>query len=263
MSVLQAIILGLIQGLTEFLPISSSGHLVIAENLLGLRDQTVLFIVLIHVATLVAVMVYFWREILRVRLTDILWVIMGTIPAVVVGFLFKDFLESLFTSVNLVGLALMVTGIVNILTDRKLKKVESHRIEAKKSTPVLPLTWRQAVGVGIAQAIAITPGISRSGSTVAAGVWQGLPREIAFRFSFFLAMPAILGALVLELKDFGLSQLAGLFSPIYLVGMLFAFVGGMLSLKLFDLVLKKAKLNWFGYYAFGVGLLAFLVSIWV
>ena len=108
MLVIQAIILGLVQGLTEFLPISSSGHLVIAEDLLGLRNQVVLFIVLIHVATLVAVMVYFWREILRVRLTDILWVIVGTIPAVVVGFLFKDFLESLFASVSLVGLALMV-----------------------------------------------------------------------------------------------------------------------------------------------------------
>lgn len=263
MSAFQAILLGLVQGLTEFLPISSSGHLTLFGNLLRVDDSgKVLFFVLLHVATLLSVVVYFFRDLIRLRVRDLVMLAIGTIPALIVGLFAKDLIESLFSMPAIVSVMLMVTGAINIAADKKiahdLKKNDSEKPE--KESFEAP-GWKQSLLIGCAQAAAIIPGISRSGSTVAAGVFQDVPRRRAFTFSFMLSIPAILGAAVLELKDY-FSQTSSLtLSTAELLGLGVAFLAGLLSLSLFSIVIKKAQLRWFGYYAILVGILTlFLFS---
>lgn len=263
MSVFQAILLGLVQGLTEFLPISSSGHLTLFGNLLRVDDSgKVLFFVLLHVATLLSVVVYFFRDLIRLRVRDVAMIAIGTVPAVIVGLLAKDVIESLFSMPAIVSVMLMVTGAINIAADKKiahdLKKTDQEKTE--KEVFVTP-SWKQSLLIGCAQAAAIIPGISRSGSTVAAGLFQDVPRRRAFTFSFMLSIPAILGAAVLELSDY-LSQTDSFsLSMAELFGFGMAFLAGLVSLSIFSTVIKKAKLRWFGYYAIFVGILTlFLFS---
>lgn len=258
MSIFQSVVLGLVQGFTEFLPISSSGHLVLFGSLLKLDESSqLLFFAMLHVATLLSVLIFFIRDLVKLRLKDYLIIGVGTVPAVIVGLLFKDFLESLFSVVFLTSITLVITGIVNILVDRRLQTLQPQPLEETSLTP----NWKQAMTVGIAQAIAIIPGISRSGSTVAAGVFMNMPRAQAFKFSFFLSIPAILGATLLEAADtISQTQSFSLTLP-ELLGMCGAFVGGLLSLKLFSLVIHKAQLKWFGYYVITVGILSGLYFV--
>jgi len=255
----QGLFLGAIQGLTEFLPISSSGHLVIFQQLLGLTEPVLTFDVFIHMGTLLAILIFFGRSLFKVTFREWVLVAIGTVPAAAVGILFKDQIAAMFSSGRTVGLELIVSGCINFYTDRKLNprkpgKDNSSKLEGNQTTE--QLTPLKSIGIGIAQAIAIIPGISRSGSTVAGAVAFGLKREEAFRFSFLLAIPALLGAGVLEAKDVLSADSLSIEVAPYLAGVIAAFGFGLASLALFRYVINKAKLEWFGWYCVILGVIA-------
>ena len=249
MTPLEAIILGIVQGATEFLPVSSSGHLVIGQTLLGVSSPGVVFEVAVHVATLVSILVVYRtrvgelavgavrRDPASLRYVGLL--VVATLPAVVVGLLFEDVVEALFENPVAPGVALLVTGLV-LWTSR------SALPRAKGSVP----TWTAALLIGIAQAFAITPGISRSGSTVVAALWLGVaPREAA-AFSFLMAVPAISGAAVLQLGDLGGGDLG--WAPLAL-GSAFAAVTGVLAIRTFVAMLARESFHFFAPYCWIVG----------
>ena len=247
MSYLQAVFLAMVQGLTEFLPVSSSGHLVIFQKLLGL-EPPVLFDVLVHVGTLGAVVVYFRKELFKLSRQTIWLVVIGTVPAVVVGLLLQPYLVQIFDSLRSIGMALLITAGLLFLSQgfKPLNKGFKQ------------MGWSDGVLVGLFQALAILPGVSRSGVTIAVGLSRKLKRETAFRFSFFLAIPAILGALFLQMPTLILSPCGYLGQAI--LGMVVAGIVGYISLKILENFLLKAKFWVFGFYCLclGIGILLFL-----
>lgn len=257
MTVIEALLLGIIQGFTEFLPISSSGHLVFAQYLLGINTPTLTFDIFIHFTTLFAIIVYFAKDLLKITKKEIILLIIGTIPAVFVGLFFKDIIEAAFNSIRYVSLELIASGAINFWIYKKLKKPSDTEIQSLED-----VSYKQALFVGIGQAIAISPGISRSGTTVLTGLLNNFSREQAFRFSFLLAIPAIMGASVLGAIDViqDPSQLAQISLQSYFVGGLAAFVVGLLSLKLFEYVIKKAQMHYFAAYCVVLGVLMFIIS---
>ena len=218
MNVLQAVILAIIQGIAEFLPISSSGHLVLAQKVMGLATPPVAFDILLHVATLGAI---FWFLGRKLKQSLRMWklVIVGSIPAGVVGLLVQPYLEDIFNSLAIVGVGLVVTGIVLLATKFKDKHQQ--------------LSYKTAVLIGMAQAVAILPGVSRSGSTIATALWLGVGSQEALRFSLLLAVPAILGAQMLEIDKL-LNN--GTSLEINLIGFGVALVVGLAALKLQNLL---------------------------
>ena len=249
MTLLEAIILGVIQGLTEFLPISSSGHLVLSQYVLDLKLKGNSFEIVTHLGTLVSVLCIFWKEILSLTLdiTDknnrkyIFYLILGTIPAVIIGFGAKSYISELFESVQLVSIALMVTGLI-LFFSKKVKN-NSLQIDAKK-----------AFLIGITQAIAIVPGISRSGITICTALALGMSGKNAAKFSFLLAIPAISGAGLLLALD---PQSDITFIPLTSLIMAFmsSFIVGYICLKWLLNLLESGKFYFFGYYCFMIGLI--------
>lgn len=274
MNVIKAIILGVIQGLTEFLPVSSSGHLVLGQRLFGLKESELLFDIILHIATLVAVVIVFRREIAalaaelfrlpgRVRNREsmaALWrerptfrllvlIAAGSIPTGLIGFGFKDMFESLFASTYAVGLALLVTGSVLFLT--KMAKVRDRKITG--------FGIKDALLIGLAQGLAITPGLSRSGMTISAGLFLGLDRELAARYSFLLFIPAVLGALAVQLVSSG----PGVFGPAALAaGFAAALVSGLAALTLLLKLVQRGHLHYFAYYCWLAGLVTVGLTLW-
>ena len=262
MTFFQAVFLGLLQGLTEFLPVSSSGHLAIAQHFLhGFAQPGVLFDVLLHLATACAVVVYFRRDCLLLakapfsngpeaplyrRLLKLL--VIGSIPTAVIGLLFKDFFISLFHNLTVVSLMLLVTGGLLFLSERLRS---GHRREGD-------LTLWDVLLVGTAQGGAIIPGISRSGATIAVLLLKGVDGETAARFSFLLALPAIVGAGFLSVGDLSEVSAAGL--PIYLTGMLVAFATGLLSIHWLLAVVRRRRLYAFGFYCCLVGVFFLILA---
>ncbi|MBU8920839.1 MAG: undecaprenyl-diphosphate phosphatase [Bacteroidales bacterium] len=270
--VIIVIVLAIIQGLTEFLPVSSSGHLVIAGALLGSRDPagagSIMFEIAVHVGTLGAVVTVYRKKIvalvrtaagwifpaLRINETfkdDSLyigWIFLGSIPAGLVGILFKDRIEGMFDSPGIVSGLLIVTGVMLLLS--KGRGGDSS------------LTWKTVILIGIAQAVAIFPGCSRSGWTIAVALLMGIGFERGAEFSFMLSLPAILGALLLELVDGGV-----IFSTssmiLLVIGTVTAFVAGLFALKLLIYILKKGSFYRFAWYLIpaGLGLLAYFMII--
>lgn len=257
MTYFDAVLLGILQGLTEFLPVSSSGHLVLAQAILGVKQPGVSFEVLAHLGTLLAVLIYFRLPIallirsifdgnMKKERAVIGYLIIGTIPAGLAGLLFRDFFEQAFSSPVMTSLMLFVTGLI-LLSTRFYRK-------GGKSIGVL-----SAIIMGIGQAAAILPGISRSGTTIAVGMASGVESSRVAEFSFLLAIPVILGAVVLkrnELLDIN-SSLIGQ----YLAGMVFSFLLGLVAVHVVMTVVKRGKLDYFAYYCFaasGVGLYLFL-----
>ncbi|RJP29621.1 MAG: undecaprenyl-diphosphate phosphatase [Candidatus Omnitrophota bacterium] len=234
---LKFIILGVIQGVTEFLPVSSSGHLVILQHIFGVSEKELAIALILHLGTLLSLVVFFYKEIigaLRDR-QKILLIIIVTAATGIIALSAKDFFESLFNDIKPVGISLFVTGIMLVLTKFINTGIKRDSISKKDS-----------LLMGIVQGIAIIPGISRSGSTISALLFRGIDRKAAFSFSFLASIPAILGAFILEFKEveFGikgdaLSMCAGLF---------FSFICGIASLWLLKRVLIKDKLHYFGYY---------------
>lgn len=263
MSLLDAILLGILQGATEFLPVSSSGHLVLAQHLLGDFEQPgVLFDVLLHVGSMVAVVLYFWRDL--TGLISSLWrsdaqaaqqrfmvklLIAGSVPTAVIGLLFKDFFIGLFERPDIVCVMLLLTGSLLWLAER-LRNREPARKE---------MNLVDALLVGTVQGAAIIPGISRAGSTIAALLLRGIDGETAARFSFLLALPAVFGAALLSLKDLNAVP-PGTLLP-YSAGTVAAMVTGLLCIHLLMGVIRRHRLHWFAFYCWtvgGLGLLYFL-----
>lgn len=250
----QAVVLGILQGLTEFLPVSSSGHLVLGQHLLGLKEPEMLFDVAVHMGTLIAVAAFFWRQLwtmlrgLWARDEDgergrrlILLVFMGSLPTAAMGLLFRHDFESLFGSVTAVGVALIVTGALLMAT---------HFAPPARRDIWRMGVWRALV-IGLVQGIAITPGISRSGSTISAALLLGVDRRLAAEFSFVLSLPAILGALLLHVKDLGPEQAVAW--PPLAIGAVAAGVTGILALKLLIGVVQRGGLHWFAFYCWLLG----------
>ena len=253
MELIKALILGMVQGATEFLPVSSSGHLVLGSHLLGFSEQGIVFDVMLHLGTLLSVCVVFRTELLEMARAPFRWlsgwagenqrmyllwdlyVLVATIPIVIVGALYRDQIKSLFTSVTTVCLMLIVTGLMMIVS--RYLPDRGCRINSAR-----------AFLIGCGQALAIIPGVSRSGTTIFTGMLLGINRETVARFSFIMSLPAILGAAVLNLGEVleyppSADQLV-----ILLAGTAAAAVTGYLAIILLLDVIRKNRLPWFGYY---------------
>lgn len=279
LSILNAVFLGALQGATEFLPVSSSGHLVIAQGLLGVRLENggmMAFDVCLHFGTLLAIVAAFWRDLAQIvasffrrgacsgpageasgaeRMTDRearrlgVFLIIGTLPAVVLGLSLKGFFERLFSDALAAAIMLLVTGAI----------LWGTRFIADREIPLSRMGWHRALAVGLAQAVAIVPGISRSGSTIAGGLYLGLDRRLAARFAFLLAVPAIGGATALQIKDLTLLSRGDLLATI--VGSAVAAAVGFICVQWMLHVVRRGRLSWFAYYCWAAGLaaLAFLI----
>ncbi len=250
MELFEAIILGLIQGLTEFLPVSSSGHLVLFQSIFGLHEATQSFNILLHMSTLIAVFIYYRKDIWDLmchpfqRTTALL--IAGTIPTVILALLFNDTLNSIFGAGKFLGFNFIFTGCVLLFAD--------SRKNGKKK--IRNMSIFDALIVGTMQGIAITPAISRSGMTISGCLARGMNRENAARFSFLLSIPAILGAMVLTVKDMlsGEVSLGETFGVLPIaIGCIAAAVSGYLAIRFMVSVIKNGKLKWFSVYVFLLG----------
>lgn len=272
MDIFQAIIIGLVQGLTEFLPVSSSAHLIFAQQALGVSDVGLAFDVLMHVGTLVAVIVYFFNDIVNMikgfllSLVDLkngnfmgeikkdpykklAWLtILATIPVGVVGVLFNDMIESMFQGLTIPAFLLLVTGCLLYASQR----MNSGRIDVRN------VTIKEALIMGCGQALAILPGLSRSGTTIAAGLFAGLDKEFAAKFSFILSIPAILGAAVFQLKDLsgGSVEIGAC-----IAGFVVAVISGYLAISVLLKIVREKSLDIFAYYCWIVGLIVLIGSL--
>ena len=261
MSWIEALILGIVQGLTEFLPVSSSGHLAIGKALFGIETADLSFEVIVHAATVLATILVFWKDIVALLqgLFKFKWnaetryiclILLSMIPVFIVGMFFKDRVEALFgNGLLVVGFALLVTAFLLFL---------SETLSARRAGGGGKMDWKSALWMGLAQAVAVIPGLSRSGSTIATGLLCGVKKEEVTRFSFLMVLIPILGEAFLDVVggDFSAStvgtwQLA--------LGFIAAFVSGLFACKVMIAIVKRARLKWFALYCVLVGL-ACLIS---
>ena len=257
---LDLLILAVVQGLTEFLPVSSSGHLVLLQHAFGSEEGDLFLDIVLHFGTLGSVLVVYRREVLRLLKFDgvarryVLALAVGTLPAVVVGLLLKDVIEAAFHAPVFAAAGLLVTG--GVLLSTRLAQAGADLPEPW-APQAIPL--KKSLLVGCAQALAICPGISRSGSTIAASLWLGLGRAEAARFSFLLSVPAIGGALVLALLDGDLSTRTG---PVGLVlSALVAFAVGLVAIRWTRLAVIQQHFWKFAFYVIALGLVALVVLV--
>ena len=261
MSILEAFILGIVQGLTEFLPVSSSGHLELVKALLGndsLPAESLLLTVVLHFATALATMVVFRKDIAQIfkglfqfkaneEFTFSLKIVLSMIPAAVIGVLFNDEIEALFSQqILLVGFMLLLTGGLLFLADRA-KKTDRN------------VGYTHALIIGIAQAIAILPGISRSGATRSTAVLLGIDREKSARFSFLMVIPLILGKMAKDIMEGQLMETQIGWAPL-IVGATAAFIAGLFACQWMIALVKKSQLKYFSFYCLIVGVLAIVFS---
>src|SRR5262245_10808828 len=261
-SILTALFLGILQGLTEFLPVSSSGHLVLAQALLpNLSHPGVVFEVTLHIGTLVAVCLYFWKDLWAMALALfsprdektandrwLLWlVIIGTIPTGIIGVLFRKQFEAMFSDLRGAGIWFVITGIILFVTDRV----------TTRGRQLQEMRMLDAIVIGIAQGVSIIPALSRSGSTIAAGILLGLDRTLLVRYSFLLSVPAIAGAFLLEVISHRHELLQGLDLIAYGLGAVVAGVVGYWSISVLLDLTRSRRLSLFAYYCFIVGAVTF------
>ncbi len=262
MSALETLILGIVQGLTEFLPVSSSGHLELVKAIFGSdyeQQQGLLVTITLHAATAFSTIFVFRKDIVMI-LSDLLRfkrgeslnfslkIILSMIPAVIIGLFFEDFIASLFVGkIALVAVMLMITGLLLFLADR----VNENKKE---------LNYSNTFYIGVIQAIAILPGISRSGATIALAVLLKIDRNKAARFSFLMVIPLILGSMAISVMDGDLSQDSTALLPL-LVGFVSAFITGVFACRWMVALVKKSQLKYFSFYCFAVGVLAILFSV--
>lgn len=275
MSYFEAIILGLVQGLAEFLPISSSGHLALLQQAFGIHeDKVLLFAVLLHVGTLISVFIVYWKDIweliveLCLTIRDLctgkglrlaerpirklgVMIIVATIPTAIIGLVFSDFFDSLYNSVIPIGVGLIITGFLLIFAE---KKGEGNR-------GIQQMNFRNAIFIGLVQGVAICPGISRSGSTLFGSLICNLDRKFAVKFVFLISIPSILGSAVLEAPAaLKAGVTAAEVGPV-LVGMLVAAVSGLVAIKTMIKIVSDKKLSYFSYYVWALGLFVVLYGI--
>ena len=251
MTLLQAIFLGVLQGITEFLPISSSGHLVLAETTLNLKAETLKsFDVAMHVGSLLAILIYFRKTIVEILTKErkyIVYLLVGTIPAASIGLVFEDYIDTIFRSTLAVGIVMIVTGFYFLIAEKLHEKLQKKNHK---------MTVGKAIAIGIAQMFALVPGISRSGSTIATGVIAGMERTKAAEFSFLLGSIAIAGAglltaLKVESIDIGMQPLVA--------GFIASAITSYFAVKFLMHFFRKNTLRPFAYYLFAIGILAIVV----
>lgn len=275
MTFFEGILLGLVQGLAEFLPISSSGHLAILQQLFGIEgDQVLLFAVLLHLGTLLSLFAVYWKDILLLvkELFSLVFdlfrgkglclennetrklgvmIVVATIPTAVIGLLFNNLFSSLYNSMVGIAIGLLLTGTFLFFIER----IASGKKSANE------MRYRDAVLVGLFQSIAIAPGISRSGATITGSLLCGLNRETAVRFAFLISIPSILGAVILEAPNAFAEGLEPSFWGPVLCGMVVAAVTGYAAIKIMIKVVSNRKLTWFSYYTWGLGILVLLLTL--
>ncbi len=263
MSIIEAILLGIVQGLTEFIPVSSSGHLVLMQDALGVSNGGLIFDVALHIGTLLALFLYFRREVKGLILgilgkndqKRLAWlIVMATIPAALAGLLIRDWAETSFRSTVLVAVNLIVVALLMLAAEAWSKR-------QKTLTDVTHITRKQALIMGCAQAVALIPGVSRSGSTITAGLFSGMSRVEATRFSFLLAIPITFGAalsVMLESSQFSEGSELG----VLIAGIAAAFASGLFAIRFLLRFLVKHSLAVFAYYRIGLGIIV-LFSVFV
>jgi undecaprenyl-diphosphatase len=263
----EAILLGLVQGLTEFLPVSSSGHLAIGREILGVEaSDDLVFEVVVHAATVLATIIVFRKQIWKLLCglfkfkyndeTDyVLKICVSMIPIFIVGVFFKDWVEALFSSLMVVGVALMVTACLLFFSDRFSSRRSPDAPVARGG-----ISYLQALIIGISQAFAVIPGLSRSGTTISTGLLCGVRREDVAQFSFLMVLVPILGEAFLDLVggDMAASAVGG---GALLLGFISAFVSGVFACKVMISIVKKAKLKWFALYCLVVGALVVIFNL--
>ena len=275
MTYLQAVILGLVQGLAEFLPISSSGHLAILENFFGIKEDSILFFaVMLHFGTLLSVFVVFWKDIVELfkelilTIKDLIghkglrlderpirklgvMIIVSCIPTAIIGFAFGDIFEGIYSKPVLIGVMFIITGLLLLAAETW----------GGGNRNINNLNYRNSIFIGIVQGLAIIPGISRSGSTLFASLLCKLDREFAVKFVFLISIPTILGSFILELPD-GLKEgvTGQMWGPV-IVGMLVAFLSGLFAVKVMLKVVAKKKLKYFSIYLFVLAAAVIIYSI--
>ncbi|MCL2362098.1 MAG: undecaprenyl-diphosphate phosphatase [Defluviitaleaceae bacterium] len=255
MSILHAIILGIVQGITEFLPISSSGHLIVLQRVFGIEEPLLTFDIAVHVGSLAAILIVFWPDVWGIiknplgRMTGLL--IIGSIPAVVLGFIFHQFgiIENNFRTGIWLAAAFTLTGVLLLFADRFTAGTKEER----------DITWFDALFVGVCQALAIPPGISRSGTTITGALTRGINRKTAATFSFMLAIIAIAGGGLLEAVSIARGSESVAYTGLVniLVGMAVSAAVGYLSIKLLLKLIHACKLRYFSFYLWGLALLIF------
>jgi undecaprenyl-diphosphatase len=255
MNLIQAILLGIVQGVTEFLPISSSGHLVLMQKIFGITEPTLIFDTSVHLGTLFAVFVVFKDDIiglLKKPFQKLTWLLLaGTIPTAIIGVLFKDTFEQMFHSGSTLGFEFLITGAI-LLWSGMMKSGHKR---------VKETSYFDAVFIGIMQGIAIMPAISRSGLTISGALFRKLDRDFAAKFSFLLSIPAIIGATVFQVKDIveiGSGSGVGIGIGVLFSGSVAAALAGYISIKYMLQVLRSGKLKYFAYYVLVVGILVIL-----
>jgi undecaprenyl-diphosphatase len=275
MTYLQAIILGVVQGLSEFLPISSSGHLALLQYFFNIKgDKVVMFTVMLHMGTLISVFIMYWSDIwalikeLFITIADLvrgrglklderpvrklgLMIIVSTIPTAIMGFAFNDFFESLYSNIALIGCGFIITGFMLYFAEKFGA--------AKKD--IQQMNFRNAIFVGVLQGVAIAPGISRSGSTMVGSLTVGLKREFAVKYAFLISIPAILGSFVMEFKSaYTTIQQNTSMAGIIALGVIIAAVSGIIAIKAMIKVVSNKKLKYFSYYVWALGAAVIIYS---
>lgn len=289
MNFFEAVFLGIIQGLTEFLPVSSSGHLAIFKELLGVKTPTgasaITFDILLHIGTLIAVVLAFHKDIKKMitefafMMRDIflnaktfitnkirneeepyikiisgsyrkfvLMVIVATIPTGIIGLLLKDVVETAASNLIIIGIALFITAVLLLIAD-----ISENLRKTPKNIPL----WQTAI-VGVVQGIATIPGISRSGATIASSLFLGFDKKFAMKFSFIMSIPAIIGALILDIKDVNFSEMGGQMWGYYIVGMIFALIVGYFCIRVVNYLIKERKFKYFAAYCAIAGAVAII-----
>ncbi|MDO4486500.1 MAG: undecaprenyl-diphosphate phosphatase [Bacillota bacterium] len=275
MTYLQAIILGLAQGLSEFLPISSSGHLALLQYFFGINADNVLpFAVLLHMGTLVSVFIVYWKDIVELVLELIavikdiftgkglrinanptrrlgFMIIVATIPTAIIGLLFNDLFEALYLSLISIGIGLLITGTILCIAERM----------GRNNKSVKEMKFRNALFVGIMQGVAICPGISRSGSTLFGGLISGMNKEFAVKFAFLISIPSILGSVIMEAPDaFEAGMDISLLGPV-IAGVVVSALSGLFAIKAMIKLVSDKKLIGFSIYTWAIGLAVIVYAL--
>lgn len=287
MELIKSIIMGIVQGVAEFLPISSSGHLAIFKHILGIKDPSLLFDVMLHFGTLVAIFIAFWKDIKELIVEGfgiigdfiinlfrfiknifsgkkigykkivnspyrrfVMLIIVSTIPTGIMGILFKDAIEQFSTTLLLPGIFLLCTGVILLIADNVKTGIKNEETAGYKEAGI----------IGIAQGVATLPGISRSGTTITACLLCGFKKEFAVKYSFIMSIPAVLGAVVLEIKDAFSMNIEGLQMVNYGVGTVISAVVGYICIKTMLVIVKGKKFKYFAYYCFLIGIIAVIAN---
>lgn len=242
MNLLTALLLGLTQGITEWLPVSSSGHLAIIQHFFNIKEN-IAYDTLLHFATVIVIFVVFRKKILEIAKTPRYWllIIIGTIPIIIIGLLIRPYIQSIFNNLMIVGISLIFTSIMLYFSDKPKTRYD--------------IKPRSALIIGLFQALAILPGISRSGSTITAALYLGIKKDEAIDFAFILAVPAILGATILNIPD-----ITGTLNMNMVLGSVLCIIVSYFSLTWLIKIIKNNKLKYFSYYCFALGLVTIIFS---